>query len=229
MTDQTLFFILGAGASFDSGLPTYRGPSGLYNDDKLTEHPEDILSSNSPLNKVWNFIQPLYENIAKSSPGPTYELIKQLGKQCPNSFILTQNIDGHALSTELPVVEIHGSYKTMTCNKCRQQVTVNFDKLTCECSGLYRPDIVLYGERLPTKALDTVYGLIGRLPKTVIVIGTTLQFPYLRLLINKAKMRGAEVIHINPDDSYAANINKHEIWHKMTAEEGLNLVLSEYT
>ena len=140
---ESIFFILGAGASFDSGLPTYRGPSGLY-DGK--EKPEDILSLYSPLDKVWDFLAPLYEKISESKPGLTYDLIKELGKKYPGSFILTQNIDGHALSTEIPVVEIHGTWKTMVCMKCQERIITNLQTRKCQCGNIYRPDIVLYDQ-----------------------------------------------------------------------------------
>ena len=150
-SDRLLFFILGAGASFDSGLPTYRGPDGLYNDENLKERFEDILSTYTPVEKIWGFIKPLYENIANSRPGPTYDKIKELGHEYKGSFIVTQNIDGHDLSTELPVVEIYGSYKTMTCRKCNKNTVVDFDNLICDCGGKYRPDIVLHGQSLPDR------------------------------------------------------------------------------
>ena len=41
LVDKSLFLILGAGASVDSGLMTYRGVNGIYND-KITQ-PEDTL------------------------------------------------------------------------------------------------------------------------------------------------------------------------------------------
>jgi NAD-dependent SIR2 family protein deacetylase len=53
----------------------------------------------------------------------------------------------------------------------------------------------------------------------VIVIGTTLQFPYLRKrIINKAKSRGAHVIHVNPErpqplkdgETWVASVNELE-------------------
>lgn len=227
--DRLLFFILGAGASFDSGLPTYRGPDGLYNDEKLKERPEDILSIYTPIEKVWDFIKPLYENIAITHPGPTYDLIKKLGQRYKGSFILTQNIDGHALTTDLPVVEIHGTYKTMTCCKCNNTRTVCFDDLICACTGQYRPNIVLYGQSLPKRELQDIYTLIKRCPTDVIVIGTTLQFPYLRHLIAKAKSKGAHVTHINPDDDYIEKVMQHnETWHKVSAVEGLNLLAATY-
>lgn len=217
-----IFFILGAGASFDSGLPTYRGPEGIYAN---TLDPENVLSCYSPLEKVWEFLAPLYQKIGQSYPGPTYELIKELGEKYPGSFILTQNIDGHASSTGLPVIEMHGSWKTMTCHRCELTFTANPYDPGCKCGAFCRPDIVLYDEDLPQKKIQQVYDFINNRPKMVVVIGTTLQFPYLRKFITKSKERGAEIIHINPDDNYESNVRRRETWYDTTSQEGLKKLL----
>lgn len=220
---ESIFFILGAGASFDSGLPTYRGPEGLYNDDI---DPADILSVDSPLDTVWDFLVPLYEKIGQSQPGPTYELIKELGKKYPDSFILTQNIDGHALHTGLPVVEIHGNWKYMHCTTCETEVGVALGTRDCSCGGRYKPNIVLYGQGLPKKEVTSLNKLINtNHPTKVVVVGTTLQFPYLRNYIAKAKAKGAQVVHINPDESYGKKVMYNELWLKVTSKEGLTTLL----
>lgn len=219
---DSIFFILGAGASFDSGLPTYQGPEGIYNEVK---DPENLLSIESPLNTVWDFLTPLFEKISESKPGPTYELIKEIGKKYPKSFILTQNIDGHALHTELPVIEIHGNWKQMWCTTCNTKVDIDFKNRDCPCGGKYKPDIVLYGQSLPEEKVHEVYKLIKQHPKRVIVIGTTLQFPYLRQFITKAKMKGAKVLHINPDEDYAKNVMFNELWFQTSSKEGLTTLL----
>lgn len=219
---ECFFFILGAGASFDSGLPTYRGPEGIYNEDI---DPAEILSAAAPLEGIWDFLAPLYQKITESSPGPTYQKMKKLAKMYPDSFILTQNIDGHALTVGLPVVEIHGSWKTMSCIKCKMEVSTDLNKRTCDCGGAFRPDIVLYNEKLPPNKVNELYKLLNRRPSWVVIVGTTLQFPYLRTYIEKAKQRGSRVLHINPDEAYSAKVMPRELWHKAPSEEGLQKIL----
>jgi hypothetical protein len=63
--------------------------------------------------------------------------------------------------------------------------------------------------------------------KYVIIIGTTLQFSYLKKFKNNAKCRYAKVIHINQDDNYDI-VRKNEIWIKETSYDGLKKFLSEY-
>ena len=144
-------------------------------------------------------------NIKKliSEPGLTYQKNKQYSPE--NSFILTQNIDGLADSTGLDTVEIHlrGSI-----NK--------FD------------NVVLLGHPLPNDKITQCYKLIARTrPQWVLIIGTSMYFPYLRVFINKAKARGAKVFHINPDENYDS-VKKNEIWIKSTASEGLDKFFSDF-
>ncbi|SNW61921.1 Sir2 (NAD-dependent deacetylase) [Orpheovirus IHUMI-LCC2] len=221
-----MFFILGAGASKDSGLPTYRGNGGIYNEISDIEsklHIRNLYNDN--LKDVWTFLHPLYQNIKDNKPGKTYQLIKELGDKYPNSFILTQNIDGYADSTGLPVVEIHGSYKTMTCIKCYTCMNTNENDPTCLCESICRPNITLFGEILDKRKVQEVYNNI-KFKDYIVIVGTTLEFPYLRTFIGKAKSRGAKVIHINPDPDYGSNVRNGETWIKDFASNGLQKLLS---
>lgn len=235
---ECIFFILGAGASVDSGLSTYRGPKGMYVETNVD--PMKILDIKSPLEDIWEFLTPLYEQISQNSNrlvGPTYEKIGAFFRTHDRSFILTQNIDGYASKTGLPVVEMHGTWETMTCVATSENSTlkvcgikkpteINNDK-RCSCGGYFRPDILLYEEPLSQTNMTKISLLIKRRPTHVIVIGTSMQFPYLRILINKAKQRGAKVIHINPDENYGENIGHNEIWIKKSSADGLTDLMKD--
>jgi len=229
-----IFFILGAGASVDSGLPTYRGSEGLYTSigdyNKVTK----FLSIETPLQDLWSFMEPLYKSVNENLPGKTYKLIKEIGGIINNSFILTQNIDGNALSTGLPIVEIHGDCRTMYCidkrcpKGCYQKLIPVDNEYKCECGATCRPNVVLFGESLDQRKIMQVYTFIKRGPKYIVIIGTSLQFPYLEVFISKAKQRGSEVIHINPDPEYSNNIGKHEEWLMVNSSEGLEILVDRF-
>lgn len=221
-----IFFILGAGASVDSGLPTYRGPDGLYASSVAgATDPSEILSPEKPVEEVWEFLRPLYRDIATSSPGPTYRLLKELVEAHPDSFILTQNIDGHARACGAPVIELHGSARTMVCMQCKVKHEVNLENIACDCGGRCRPDIVLYGESVPAKKGHHVNFRIKTRPARIVIVGTSMQFSYLRDFVFKAKQRGGKVLHINPDPEYGEQVMKNERWLQMTAAEGLQSLL----
>lgn len=216
-----LFIILGAGASVDSHLPTYRGAQGLYNGTQ----PEDILCPEvlylkpNGVHDIWQMLRPLYQSIAETKPGPTYAALKSIVDE--NSVILTQNIDGLARTISDNVIEIHGNWRTMRCISCHHIQPVNPERYLCDCGGYCRPHIILFGESLDRSQVHEVYTKIKWNVNYVLVIGTSLQFPYLREFIGKAKCHGAKVIHINPDDDYGSNVLSNEEWIKLPARQGI--------
>lgn len=218
-----ILFILGAGASVDSGLLSYRGPSGYYKEDA-----ESTLSPYTPLDAVWEYLTPLYQQISTANPGPTYDLIAKIGKIYPGSAILTQNIDGLAHSTGLPVIEMHGTHKTMTCVLCKKNIPTNLADIRCidsHCTGLCRPDIILFGESLDKRKVQDVYLQLKTKFDKVFIIGTSMRFPYLRDFITKAKRRGSHVIHVNPDPLYEVNVKGKETWYDCDAPYALQRFL----
>jgi len=230
---KDILFILGSGASVDSGLPTYRGPEGIYTSSDLD--PEDYFSKINiakDIDKVWDFFRPLYKQISKATPGLTYTKLAEVLEKHPNSTIITQNIDGLAqqIIKTIPIIEVHGTSKTMTCmNKhCMSKHNVNLDKPECSCGYWCRPDIVCYGENLDPRALRDCFIQSKKAYKYVTIIGTTVQFSYLVAFIHNAKRKGAKVIHINPDSDYGLTIKKNEISIRATAFDGLVQFMENY-
>jgi NAD-dependent deacetylase len=227
---EPIFFILGAGASVDSGLPTYRGPKGFY-DEYSYENITKLISNKTLCETpkiIWDFFEPLYKQVISSQPGQTYQLIKELAKNHPNSFILTQNIDGIASQyLDIPVVEIHGNIHHMICSSCGKQV-VNFETSLCRCGKKCVPDIVLFGDNLGKDNVNKMHELLKKnKPKYVLIIGTTMQFPYLRNFISISKTKKCNRYHINPDGCYYPNIAKKEKFINMTASDGLRNIIDQ--
>jgi NAD-dependent deacetylase len=220
-----IVFILGSGASVDSGLRTYRGKNGLYksmSDEEVYSNLSIDMFKKDPM-RVWNFLSPLIKNIKENKPGKTYDLISSIVKEYPESIVLTQNVDGYC-KVGCMVVELHGNYSKMKC--CGREYDVNEDNPLCFCGGVCKPGIVLYGEDVVVNG--EIIKMLKNRYKAIIVIGTTLLFPYLRKLINKCKQRGTPLIHINPDEEYDENIKGNEVWLQMSSSEGLEKLIKDY-
>jgi len=209
-----ILFITGAGASVDSGLRTYRGPGGVYEEEGNPAQDLSIDTWRSNPTKTWNTLSPLVKAVRKAKPGPTYQLMKEIAKKY-DVTIHTQNVDGFSRTVCDEVWEMHGDVRTMFCEHCRGVYELDEHNYICgKCREYCKPNIVFYGEDIrPRTTLRKRF-------KTVIVIGTTLQFPYLRNMINQYRQKGAVVIHINPADNYSSFVG-YDTWMKMKSEDAL--------
>lgn len=223
-------FILGAGTSVDSGLFTYRTEDKVFTP----------ISCYDSYECMWDHFSFLHKCILNSFEGPTYKLLKEIVADT-NSAVLTQNVDGYANKLQCEVIELHGNMRNMYCMRCKKFKEIDPNNLICECGGKMRPDVILLDEPLSNEVILEATHICKRNYKYVVIIGTTLQFPYLRKLISLAKGRGAKVIHINPDpnyndscitekDTYSSlgkklkvlnNVRKGEVWIQKNSYEGL--------
>jgi NAD-dependent deacetylase len=223
---MSIFFILGAGASVDSGLYTYRG------DNSRNENYDDIVdflsitNYNTNKNKIWEYYKKFYDEVQQSKLGKTYYLIEELCKKHPDSFVLTQNVDGLINSINVTNVELHGNVSRMKCTRCKNIYQTNFDDKNCtQCGGECRLDILLYNEYLDDTLATRVYELIARRkPKYLVVIGTSLQFDYLNMFINKTNISHDNRYHINPNINYVCGKKDHHI--NKPANDGLEELLN---
>jgi NAD-dependent deacetylase len=99
---RSILFITGAGISADSGLPTYRGIGGLYND-KVTEDgiPVEMALAGETLEKrpevTWKYLSQIEKNCRNAKFNRGHEVIAEMEKRFERVWVLTQNIDGFHL------------------------------------------------------------------------------------------------------------------------------------
>lgn len=223
---MSVFFILGAGASVDSGLKTYRGN---FNYDENYEEIVKILDYtkwNINKEKIWQYYENFYETVKSKKIGETYELINKIYEKYPNSFVLTQNVDGFIKKINIPCVEIHGNLEKMKCIKCNKIYDMNFTNKYCICGEMCKPNIILYNEELDEKNVRIMNTMIKkRRPKYLIVIGTTMEFPYIENFIKMSKIPKKNRFHINPNVEY--KYDKKENIIPLFSNEGLELMLKK--
>ena len=94
--------------------------------------------------------------------------------------MVTQNIDGlHQAAGSRKVFELHGTTSSYTCTECGKKYGPKRIKSSpenipkCDCGGILKPDVVLYGEQLCQK---TVNGAVKAISEAdlLIVGGTSL-------------------------------------------------------
>lgn len=192
----------GAGISVAAGIPDFRTPkTGFYSRvEKLNlPHPESIFDIEFFDRNPY----PFYSIANELRPGrfrPTYchFFAKLLEEKNKLLRVYTQNIDGLEKMTgisENKLCEAHGSFRTAHCLICRQEIGIDQvnqaidmkTPLKCtHCGGNIKPDIVFYGENLPSRFFtlsDKDFDSHNKKTcKLLITIGTSLKvYPFASL------------------------------------------------
>ncbi|MCH2179150.1 MAG: NAD-dependent deacylase [Mariniblastus sp.] len=213
---KSVMVITGAGLSADSGLPTYRGLGGLYND-KTTEDGlaiEEALSgpvfAEKP-NITWKYLHQIEAACRCARFNRGHQVLAEMEHHFDRFLILTQNIDGfHTQAGSANVIEIHGNLYTIVCTGCQHQFSVDdYGELAtpplCErCGATLRPQVVLFEERLPEKAIQQLDQAMQRSFDSVITIGTSSHFPYILQPLILAHQNGDFTVEINPTQTKAS-------------------------
>lgn len=209
-TADRVLFITGAGLSADSGLPTYRGVGGIY-DDGVTEEgiPFEVALSGDMFRRrpelTWKHIARIEAATRGATCNRGHDVLAEMEDALPHACVLTQNVDGfHYDAGSRNVIEVHGNVHTLRCTGCDHVKQVeDFSQLqippAClRCGEHIRPDVVLFGEMLPFRALDRLAEETAAGFDVVMSIGTTSVFPYIAEPVLSARERGATTVEINP-------------------------------
>ena len=201
---NNIVFFGGAGVSTESGIPDFRSKDGLYSQ-KYKYNPETILSHEFFIENPEEFYKFYKEkmNCVNVKPNITHYALAKLEEVGKLTCIVTQNIDGlHQKAGSKNVAELHGSIYKNYCMKCKKSfsaVEVFESKAVpkCECSGIIKPDVVLYGEGLKT---NTCYNAIEAIKNAdmLIVGGTSLAVYPACSYIDYFK--GKNLVIINKDE-----------------------------
>ena len=153
---NNIVFFGGAGVSTESGIKDFRGKNGLYKSLYKGYPPEYLLSKDCLEENTEMFYDYYREYLNNESiePNITHNFLTKLEESGKLKAIVTQNIDGlHEKSGSKNVLNIHGTVLRNYCNKCFKEYPSDYIFKSsgipkCECGGLIRPDVVLYGEML---------------------------------------------------------------------------------
>jgi len=155
--------LTGAGLSAASGVPTFRGEDGLY--EEFSESAFALRRFRARPDAFWRDWLDLHAHFFEETvePNAAHDALAAMEATGHLDCVLTQNVDGlHLEAGSEAVVHLHGSGSTATCEACGDVVDVETanavvsetgEAPTCDCGGVYKPDTVLFGERLPQGAL----------------------------------------------------------------------------
>lgn len=207
----------GAGASTDSGLKDFRGKDGLYSRTYMGYEPEEILSHDFFFAHGDIFDKYLEEklNINGIKPNAGHKALAELEKLGKVKAVITQNIDDlHQAAGSKNVLELHGTLKKWYCLKCGKK---DIHRFKCECGGVVRPQVTLYGEMLDEEVTSKAINEISK-ADTLIIIGTSLTVYPAAYYIQYFKGKNLVILNNMPtsQDSSASLIIRENFAEVMT-------------
>jgi len=196
----------GAGISVESGIPPFRGATGLWS--KYDPVVLDIGYFHSNPFESWRVIKEIfYDFFGKAKPNRAHKVLSLMEQKGLLKNIITQNIDNlHQEAGSREVYEFHGNSRELVCTKCGKKFVmqdIDFEKLpvTCDvCGGLVKPDFIFFGEGIPQEAYSKSLEAAEK-ADVFLVIGTTGEIMPASQIPVIAKNNGAKIIEINIEPS----------------------------
>lgn len=220
MDKKKLVVLSGSGISAESGLATFRGGSGLWNNVPV----EKICTTqawNTDPERVTEFYNELRAQLEKAEPNEAHKLLVQLQDRF-DVRVITQNVDNlHERAGSRDVLHLHGELTKVRPDDCytdwdgysmKHVIDVGYRPVRMGETGgprsrQLRPHIVFFGEAVPNlqKAIEIVSQA-----DILLVIGTSLQV-YPAAMLHTYAPSGCKIFMIDPDENPAASI--HGVTH----------------
>jgi NAD-dependent deacetylase len=176
--------LTGAGISVPSGIPDFRSPgTGLWEKVDPMEVAHIDVFRRDP-KRFWDYYRPRFGMLEGKQPNRAHEVLAELESRGALEAVITQNIDRlHRKAGSSRVVEVHGTIETSSCVSCSaafglDEVEALFDAdgvARCTtCEGPVKPDVVLFGELLPERAMQEAHALAER-ADLLLCVGSSLE------------------------------------------------------
>ena len=208
---SNIVVLTGAGISAESGVPTFRGQEGLWQNYR----PEELATPDAfwkDPKLVWEWYDWRRNAVKDAKPNPGHYALAELETQGKNLTLVTQNIDGlHQMAGSSNITEMHGNLWQIRCTKCGE-IEQNFDvplrqlPPKCQkCGDLGRPNVVWFGEMIDMTLIDTILRAIEEC-KVMLIIGTSGVVEPAASMGLVAKQTNKTVIEVNLDETPSAGL-----------------------
>lgn len=195
----------GAGVSAASGVPTFRGPDGLWRQHR----PEDLATPDAFARDpqlVWDFYAWRRERIRACQPNRAHAVLAAWTRRHPACRLITQNVDDlHLRAGSRDLVRLHGSVWELACwNGCRRDTWHDEGEWPAgglprcpRCAGLARPAVIWFGERLRSADIDAALDACAC--DVFLAVGTSAVVYPAAAFLHEARARGAFTVEVNPE------------------------------
>ncbi|MBV0923162.1 NAD-dependent protein deacylase [Halomicroarcula limicola] len=225
--------LTGAGVSTASGIPSFRGEDGVwdrfdpmaFHRRRLDADPEGFWRDRLDLrDELYGGLDP--------EPNAAHVALAEMEAAGDLDAVLTQNVDGlHDDAGSDRAVELHGTHRRVRCDDCGDRLPADeaFDRAAdgevpprCDCGGVYRPDVVLFGEALPDAAMDEAQRL-ARESDVFLAVGSSLSVDPAAMLPDIATQSDAALAVVNyeetPKDDAAEWVLRADVTEVLPAVE----------
>jgi NAD-dependent deacetylase len=200
---RSIVVLTGAGISAESGVPTFRGPGGLWREYRAEDLATPGAFERDP-KLVWEWYDWRRQKIAPATPNLGHYALVTLEKRAPELTLITQNVDGlHPAAGSRNLLEIHGNLwrtRCLSCGDVRENRETPIGRIPprCRCDGMLRPDVVWFGESLPEDLLHKAFRAVETCD-LMLVVGTSGIVQPAASMADSVLARGAPVVEINLD------------------------------
>lgn len=202
---RNIVILTGAGVSAESGVPTFRGPDGLWEGQRVEDVATPEAFRRDPA-LVLDFYDQRRANLAKVEPNAAHQALARLDAKWKGKLlIVTQNVDDlHERGGAERLLHMHGELKSGWCQACGERHPFEGAMAThpacaaCGESGYIRPDIVWFGE-MPYR-MEEIDEAIATCDLFV-SIGTSGAVYPAAGFVQSARYAGARTLELNLDPS----------------------------
>ncbi len=198
----SLLVLTGSGISAESGLPTFRGAGGLWRTHRVEELASPHGFARNP-QLVWSWYNERRAAHRAATPSAAHYALAQLETAHADFTLATQNVDSlHRRAGSRNVLELHGQLREARCTDCPARRVLDeplpLDDIAHDCGGMWRPDIVWFGEPLPPAIWQRAANAAAR-ADLLLVIGTSGLVQPAAALASRRLAPQAYVVEINPE------------------------------
>jgi len=209
---RSVTVLTGAGVSTDSGIPDFRGPSGLWTRnpgaEKLSTY-RTYVSDPAVRRRSW---QARRDHPAwRAEPNAAHLALAELARSGIETLVITQNIDGLHQKAGTPperLVELHGTMYSVVCVSCGDRspmaaalarVEAGEEDPGCPgCGGILKSATVMFGQALdPAVFAQAERGAASC--DLFLAVGSTLTVEPAASLCWHARQAGAALVIVNRD------------------------------
>jgi NAD-dependent deacetylase len=205
----SIVVLTGAGLSAESGLGTFRGQGGLWENYRIEDvaTPEGFARDPVKVHGFYNLRRSWHKN---ARPNAAHFALAQLEAAHGNVLTVTQNIDAlHEAAGTKALIHMHGELERALCAACGGSLPW-FDDLgldtvcpSCGIEGAMRPDVVWFGE-MP-RDMERIYEALSACDLFISIGTSGTVYPAAGFVL-EARRAGAHCVELNLEPSDGADL-----------------------